>query len=238
MKNTIEISKNLYSIFKNLEGYYKDKKTIFLITDNELESIPFEIIGEKNMLEETHTIVYLPSILSTFLKYNEGKNAVNLIDASDESILNNTEFISIKESGIPYDKQNKIKSGIGHIQGKIFIDSADGKLFIGSSLFNESTAGAEILYIPEFHIGKKISCNEFIRQNSIYGINSIIINDARIHDVNNAIFVNTLYNGINEKKSLITAFQQAKQAVRSNKKYSDPFCWAGIRLYSNSMLKN
>ncbi|MCU0821529.1 MAG: hypothetical protein MUC95_03530, partial [Spirochaetes bacterium] len=236
MKSTMDTSKKLYLLLKDLERYYKDKKIIIFITDNELEQIPFEITGETNMLDETHAIIYAPSILSSFLNFNDGNNNVNITGNSNGSVLNSLDLISIKESGIPYSTGKTQPSGISHIQGKISFDTENGYLYIDDSMFFESTGKAGIIYIPDFSIGNKITLNELSNKNSIYGIKATIINDSRIQDVNNAIFINSFYGGIMEKKNIIAAFRQAKEAVRTNKKYSNPCYWAGIRLFFNGSL--
>ncbi len=235
MKNTINISKDIYKIFKPLEEYYRDKKTIIFITDNALEKVPFEIMGEGIMLEESHAIVYLPSILSTFMKYNPGKNIVNLIKSREKNFYHELEFLSIKESGIPYKSVNFIKSGIGHLHGKILIDPIINKLYIENNLFDESVKNAKIIYVPEFDISNRMSYNNFAMICSLLGIKKLIINDSKIHDVNNAVFVDNLYGKIHKGDSLLKAFQQAKKTLRLNKRYSYPSYWAGIRLYLNGI---
>ena len=126
MKNTIEISKSLYEIFKQLEEVYKKKKTIIFITDNELEKVPFEIIGKRSLLEETRRIVYMPSLLSTFLNTNNadlGNRAVSIVKSKDKSIAHELELIALKESGISHKLSEKANSNFWHLNGKIFIDS-------------------------------------------------------------------------------------------------------------------
>lgn len=232
MENTADISAGLYKVLKSLEKYYKDKKIIFFITDRKLEDIPFELTGEKEILEETHTIAYIPSIISSFCSYSKSGREVDII-SPDGGFINELEMISIKESGIKYRTAGTVNAGLGNIS-EILFDSLDKTLYIGKKSYNNSVNAPGVIYVSSFDKGG-IGYNDFALINSLKMVRCVIINDADIHDVNNALFTDSFYSGILKEKSVIRAYQEARESVRSDKRYSYPSYWSGIRLYMNGL---
>ncbi|MDY6967331.1 MAG: hypothetical protein SVR08_01570 [Spirochaetota bacterium] len=235
LKNTARISEDIYKIFKPLERYYKNKKVILFITDHDMESVPYEIIGRKDILEESHTIIYLSSILSGFGNYHSGRKTVNLSNIQNIDLIHSLEETALKESGISYRTSDVVYEGIGHIRAPIFFNTVRSELYLGDVLFSSYLKGAEMLYIPSVDFSKHISYSNFLILNSMNNLQGAIINDAVFHDVNNAIFVDVFYKETNRGASYIKAFETAKSSIRNNIRYKHPAYWAGIRLYLNKV---
>ncbi len=234
LKNTTGISKELYVLFKPIEKYYKDKTDIIIITDKALERIPFEIIGERTMLEETHDIAYLTSIFSSLITYRQSERAVRFIDKSSNKLINELEAVAVRESGIPFGFSAKTESGIAHINTEILFDSFNSLIYISNELYHNIINRYRTVYIPDYKM-HNLGFNEFTFINSLTGVKEVIINNAGIHDINNALFVDNLYNKINKREGVINSFHRAKESLRKNREYSYPAYWAGIRLYLNGI---
>ncbi len=232
LQNTLAYSRDLESLFAQMKKHIEKRDTIIFITDNDLEQVPFEIIGSKNMLIETHKIVYLTSIISGLKNLKPTVPNVSLF-GSNEEIFNQLEKVSISESGIEYSPVTRIEQGIGHLQSSIYYNSMEKELFLDNTGFNTVIKSPVSLYVPsvEFY---GISHNEFSMYNSIKGISSIIINDTQIHDLNNSYFIDAFYHEIG-RTDLINAFYKAKNAIKNRNEYKHPAYWAGLRLYLNGI---
>jgi hypothetical protein len=233
--STIGVSKQLYNLFKPLERYYKGKKMLIIITDDDLETVPFEILGQREMLDETHTVVYLSSILSALRKYNAGNRVVSLLDTDSRGIYHELELVALRESGISYKASQIINSGMGHIHSSILFDQFRGEFFLDGKRYHTVVKTPEIIYLPSAHFIEQRGYNDITLFSSFKGIRAVIINDAMIHDVNNAIFVDTFYREIARGRGFIEAFERAKHSIRDNERYNHPAYWAGIRIYLNGL---
>ncbi|MDY6935615.1 MAG: tetratricopeptide repeat protein [Spirochaetota bacterium] len=234
-ENTVKISEELFSIFKPISKYYQGKGGIIFITDKELEQVPFEIMGEKTLLVESHSIVYISSIISALRSYKSRNRIVSILNLQQRDIFYELEEVAIKESGINYRITDSVNSGIAHIQHPLLYNSMRGEFYFGDKLINSLLAGVEIVYIPSIDFTHRVSCSKFAIASSQEGVRGLIINDAELHDVNNAIFIDNLYSEINRESSLIRAFEHAKYSIRANNRYKHPAYWAGIRLYLNGL---
>jgi hypothetical protein len=233
--STIGVSRELSELFKPLERYYTGKDLVIIISDDDLESVPFEIIGRQIVLDESHTIVYLSSILSALRRYNSGNREVSLIDADSREIYHELELVALRETGISFKSSDRIDSGIGHIHSTVLFNPVMGEFFLDEMRYRNLIRAPEIIYLPSAGFVEQRGYNDFTLFSSLRGIRAVVINDARIHDVNNAIFVDTLYGEMVQGKNLIEAFKRAKRSIRDSGRYSHPAYWAGIRLYLNGL---
>ncbi len=239
-KITRNISRELFNMFRPVYKYFKDRHSLIIVTDNALERIPFEIIGERDMLSETFNVAYLTSILSSFLKHNTENRKVSFIDKEsrdpknwlESDFIYRLETVAVKESGIDYDYP-AIATGIAHLNTDILFDSFKGSLYIKGSLYS-NVINAGIAYMPVYNINN-ISFNEFALINSLAGVKRVIINNAGIHDLNNAFFVYNFYKTLNKGSGITVSFRFAKESLQKEKRFSDPVYWSNIRLYINGM---
>ena len=231
--STIGVSRELYTLFKPLERYYRGKEMLIIITDDDLESVPFEIIGKREMIDETHTVVYLSSILSALRRYNTGNRVVSLLNADKREMYHELELVALRESGISYRASQLVNSGMGHIHRSMLFDPFRGEFFLNEKRYHTVVGEPEIIYLPSHFVGR--SYNDIALFSSFRGIRALIINDAVIHDVNNAVFVDAFYREIREGGDFIEAFQRAKHAIRDSERYNHPAYWAGIKIYLNGL---
>ena len=80
-----------------------------------MEAVPFEIMGEKNSLEEKYSIVYLSSLLSGLKRFNKSEKFVNIVENKNKNINNHLERIAIYESGIRHKSSGLLDSNICHL---------------------------------------------------------------------------------------------------------------------------
>ncbi|MBN2041478.1 MAG: PD40 domain-containing protein [Spirochaetes bacterium] len=232
VKNITRVSQKLYELFKPLEIHYVKKNDIIFITDNELEKIPFEIIGSGTILDEVYNVTYIPSILSSFKPGTPVENSVSFADTENRSLINKLELVSVKESGIQYNYRMD-GNGVAHINSEILFDSFKGELYIKGKIYGDMVRG-DFLYVPDFNL-RNVSLNDFILLNYFNGINGAVINNASIHDLNNAEFVSKFYRKLQFTSEIRASFQSAKESLRVNRNFVSPAYWSGIRLYHTAL---
>lgn len=234
-KNILDVSRGLYELLRPLENYFKSKKRIVFVTDRELEQVPFEIMGEKDMLDESHAVVYLSSIISSLRHYNNIKPEVSIVDSSRKSVTFDLERVAIRQSGISYGNDTIISNGISHIFASILYNPQRGEFILDGKPLTASNTNGTALYLPGTEFAGLVGYNDLSGFNSMRGVRAIIMNDASIHDINSAFFIDGLYSELRSGGELIDAFRKAKNSIRKRDTYNYPAYWAGIRLYLNSL---
>jgi len=235
LKSTMRLSRKLNKIFKKAREYFwSRKKILILATDQDMEIVPFEILGSKNRMDEKHIVVHLSSIVSGLKKLNKPQRKVTILGDSRRVFYNYLEGQAVEESGIEFARKEDIDSGFGHIHAPVEYNKVLRKLFLGAGEFDGFVKGPDRLYIPAVNYSR-IGYNDFSIFSSSRNVGAVIINDAGLHDINNAIFVDTLYSELAKGKNIYKAFEKAKYEVRNRKEFNHPVYWAGIRLYLNGL---
>jgi len=233
LQNTANTSLTLDRVFTPLKKYYKDKKTIIFITDEFMEQVPFEIMGEKNFLIETHEIYFLPSLATALKNISLNVRSVEIIGNGRDTIFTGVEDIALRESGIPL-TSGVTTGSIVHLFEPVLYDQAGRKLYCENTNFSEIAKRSTGLYLPSLYFtgsGPGI----FSLTNSQLGINFIIFNNSTIHDNNNAWFINSMYSQLSRGDDVRMSFEKAIQSLKDKKEFRHPAYWWGIRLYCNGL---
>ncbi|PKL41151.1 MAG: hypothetical protein CVV44_00500 [Spirochaetae bacterium HGW-Spirochaetae-1] len=233
LQNTANTSLALDRIFTSLKKYYKDKKTIIFITDEFMEQVPFEIMGEKNFLVETHGVYFLPSLATALKNISPNVRSVEIIGRSRDKIFTGVEEIALRESGLPL--SSGIATGsIAHLFDPVLYNQDERILYCEDTNFGEIAKRSTSLYLPFLDLtgsGPGI----FSLTNSQLGINFIIFNNSTVHDNNNAWFINSLYAQLARGGDIRISFEKAIQSLKDKKEFRHPAYWWGIRLYCNGL---
>lgn len=228
------MSNELYGIFRPLEKYYSGRDMLVFVTDRDLEQVPFEIIGARDMLEESHTIVYLSSILSSFREYPEESAALTVVDSPQRRMHQDIEMIAIRQSGIPCSMNGNVSGKIGHIFKAVAYNPLSRELRVGGERF-DMLSGSAMLYLSDVESAAVTGLGNAAMLGSMYGIGGIIVNGAEIQDINSAVFAGALYAAVRGGEGYIRAFSSAKSALRGKARFRYPAYWSGIRLYTNGL---
>ncbi len=232
--NTVSVSKRLSSLFAPLLKNLKGKKSLYIITDDSLEKVPFEIIGVREMLIDRYNLIYLTSPMAFLRTGSFSAKTVYLYGEKNKSIHLYLENIAIEESGITHQTALKIDKGIAHIHSRISYNRDSGKLYLESAEYGRIIRSPSIVYLPDLNI-RGIGFNDLSLINSELGVSGVIINGASFHEMNNALFVDYFYRQLQKKSTIPEAFDKAKNRLRSMSAYQHPAFWAGIRLYLNRL---
>ncbi|TAL39597.1 MAG: hypothetical protein EPN93_01240 [Spirochaetes bacterium] len=233
--NVVGVSKELVELFKPLESYINDKPVLVFVTDTDLEEIPFEVLGDNDVLETAHTVAFLSSIMSGVRVYAPADNVGQYVDAERKSVYQELELVALGQGGIRKKADNSPATGLGHLLPRIVHDPESGDMLIEAKSLQGALKGYGALYLPSADFLGNIGCAEFALYASLQGIRTVFINDAEIHDVNGAIFVSEFYGRLAMGADNRIAFSEAKRSLRSRVKYRYPAYWAGMRVYINSL---
>ena len=229
-KNTYPESKAINDIFSPLEAHYKNKKTIYFITDNELEKVPYEIMGSKVFLDESHKLYYISSLLSALNPVKKPGGKINLITGDCSELFCDLEKTAISESRF------KISSdgNICHIMSKIIYNPDDMSMSISGINFFNLTKYSDFIYSSSDSL-KSIGYSNFSIFASAGGAASVVISDPKVRDINSALFADSFYKKLSEGENVIASFEKAKLYLKSRKEFRHPAYWAAIRLYLNGL---
>lgn len=227
------VSRRLAAILKPFENYYRTKQTVDFIVDSDLEQVPFEIAGEKTMLDETHRVVYCSSILSALRDYDRIRPGLTLLEGAGTNLFRDLERVALRQSGIAWSARTVLESGCGHLMADVVLNPLARTVSIGGAPFGDVVKRSTLLYLPSGESFGVMNYSDFTHYAGLGGARAVVIHDAAVHDVNNAVFVDIFYREIAAGAEVSAAFERAKQGVRSRRQFSHPAYWAGIRLYLN-----
>ncbi len=229
-KNTYAESKAINEIFSPLETHYKKKKTIYFITDNDLEKVPYEIMGSKVFLDESHKIYYISSLLSALNPVKKPGGKINLISGDCSELFCNLEKTAISESRFKVSSDGNIC----HIMSKIIYNPVDMSMSISGINFFNLTKSSDFIYSSSDSL-KNIGYSNFSIFASAGGAASVVISDPKVRDINSALFADSFYKKLSEGENVIASFEKAKLYLKSRKEFRHPAYWAAIRLYLNGL---
>ena len=227
------VSRQLAAMLKPFENYYRAKQSVVFIVDGDLEQVPFEIAGEKTMLDETHRVMYCSSILSALRDYDPIRPGLSLVGGAGTALYHDLER---SPSAVRHrvDARTVLESGPGISWPRSCSTPSRERFPLEACRWRcRETVFATL---PAFRRG--------VRGDGIFGVRAVrgtcergalVLNDAAVHDVNNAVFVDIYYREIAAGADITSAFERAKQGVRSKRQFSHPAYWAGIRLYLNGL---
>ncbi len=224
-------SAGLQTILSPLSRYFKNKKRVLFVVDNDLVSVPFEITGERNMLAETHSVYYSSSILSSFIPSENNFNRIVLAGDPENSIATSLQNVAIKESGMGYTSGEVTPGKAAHIYSPLRYNPVHRGCIIDDRKLSGYFSGNPYLYFTSLKTPGSNLDTVLVNAAVINGCGNIIIDDLAVQDVNVAVFTNTLYRSIHRGLSVDRAFSLAKTAVIEDKRYKHPSFWEGLRLY-------
>jgi len=224
-------SARLQAILSPLTRYFKNKERVLFVVDNDLVSVPFEIMGERNMLAETHSVYYSSSILSSFIPSGNKFNKVILAGNPENSIATSLQNVAIKESGMKYESGEVTPGKAIHLYSSLRYNPVHRGCIMDDRKITEYFSGNPYLYLASLESAGLNLDTVLVDAAAINGCGNIIIDDLAVQDVNVAVFTNTLYSYIHKGLSVDRAFSLAKTAVIEDKRYKHPSFWEGLRLY-------
>lgn len=231
--NTDTSVKAIGSIFSSFGTHTAGAKTIYLITDEFMERVPFEAIKGKDSLYENADILFLSSMTSALNDFSfESKKLLLCGDPanlpSNVSIAR-LEKVAATESGMQILGDNGGKAGIVH-----FLESLRYK--------NREFDFSDKPYLPYMKRGEgvyvrslPVSESAFAVYNSINGAKLSLINNAVIQDKNGAYFLDIFYRELARGTAVRPAFEKAKNFYNRRSGYRHPAYWCFIRLYANGL---
>lgn len=229
------ISRELYSAFKPLERFYRNRKRVIFITDRALEWVPFEIMGEKAMLEDSHDVFYLSSIISALREYAKEKPLVSVLGEPGGITYLEVEKRALGQSGIRFTVEERGTSGYSHLFSPLSYNPVEGMVYAGDRRLPDAVPGGTLLYLPSAEFTGRIGFNDLALLASLQGMRGVIVNNAAVHDINNAVFIDSFYRSVSGGKDILTSFAHAKQSVRERAEHRHPAYWSGVRLYLNGL---
>jgi|GEM_PF-2887264 len=233
LQNTYIFSKALEKEFAPLKQYLKSSSRIFLITDEYLEDIPFEITGSRQLLEESHRIAYITSLNAALLSLPSSFKSFYHSVKKENQIHELLEQTAIEESGITFSKKS-IPGSFLHYFSSIYFDVYTGTLKSREGPFLNIQSGTPGIYVPQ-NIKTGISSSDLALFASQKGVSFFIINNSAIHDINNALFVSNFYTFLRKGLPPIEAFHQAKRIIMKKRNLRHPSYWQGLRIYCNGI---
>ncbi len=229
-KNTYSESKAINEIFSPLEIHYKSKKTIYFITDSDLEKVPYEIMGAKVFLDESHKLYYISSLLSALNPVIKPVGKINLISGNCSDLFCELEKTVISESRFKLSTDGNIC----HIMSNIVYNPAEMNMSINGVNFFNIIKSADFIYTSSNSL-KAIGYSNFSIYASAGGAESVVISDPKVRDINSGLFADTFYKKLSEGENVIASFENAKLYLKSRKEFRHPAYWAAIRLYLNGL---
>ena len=232
MKNIYSYGKKLAVILDPVLKSMDSSEQIFIVTDRSMEPVPYEILGDKFFLEEKHRIVFLGSIMNLLSSRTTGESSVRIEGDNRSPFFRQIEAVAIRETGIRIDP---LKGQILHCMNPVTYNILMHD-FIAGERAGHSLNGAQVLYLPaaDYQVAGSGDLSQYLADENYH---AIVVNDAAVHDINNALFVDVFYTDLLKGKTIGEAFSHAKETLRTGRDYRHPAYWAGIRLYLNAQEK-
>jgi CHAT domain-containing protein len=228
MQNVYGIAVELDDVLTPLLSKINGKKRIYIVTDRDMEQIPFEIAGKDRPLAERYSICYLPSlsITSSTVKLN-GRTASVIGGSSD--INSDLDRMALVHAGV----FRNDGSTFAHLTIRpdilkgVLVSPVDGKSI--PSLAPRRTA----LYLAR---GSEADYNSTLAQIAEReGFSMMIVAQPTVRDVNASIFAQYFYQRIAAGDDARDAFYAAMRMIIGHAKYGHPAYWVGMRLYYNGL---
>jgi len=142
------------------------------------------------------------------------------------------ESVAIRETGI---RMDPLKGQILHCMNPVTYNVLMHDFIVGERP-GHSLNGAQVLYLPAADY-RVAGSGDFLQYLADENYHAIVVNDAAVHDINNALFIEVFYTDLSRGKTIGEAFSHAKETLRTGRDYRHPAYWAGIRLYLNAQEK-
>jgi len=173
-------SARLQAILSPLTRYFKNKERVLFVVDNDLVSVPFEIMGKRNMLAETHSVYYSSSILSSFIPSGNDFNRVILAGNPENSIATSLQNVAIKESGMKY-KSGEVTPGKAvHLYSSLRYNPVHRGCIMDDRKIPEYFSGNPYLYISSLESAGLNLDTALVDAAAINGCGNIIIDDQYV----------------------------------------------------------
>lgn len=220
-----EVSVGFAKLFEDLISQLDEVENLYILHDEHLAKLPYEIIGDQEIFLQRYKLYYLPSMMSTFSDSKQFNSKIYLSE-ENQSLYHKIEKIAIKESGLTITPG---KRTILHYQNDIFFDR--GEYSIVSEKLHLIKNNALVSYSVD-----NIFSEDTLLGYSVFNGNSntLFLNPLR-KDINTAYFSGNLYANYRENKNIQKAFSDALTSLYEDPKYRHPIYWEGIRLYTNSV---
>jgi TolB protein len=233
LTNTLQVSIKMNELFKPLQEMVKDKKRVIISTDSHLEDVPFELIGERELLDERYSVVYSSTLNFSLAGNDQVFSGVVVAGEDSTKVFKSLETAALKRLGIYKPAVQGQSRPYVHYYHPLTYNYITASILSRGAPFASTLTGAQYaLYLPavEFY-GAGI--NDLVILGKGVGAEKIVVNDSYMHDVNNAVFVENYYRNLRKGAGVLKAFEEAKISLKSRRAYKHPAYWAGIRLYLN-----
>lgn len=233
LDSTFPVSVELEKIFSPLLRYFKKTSRIYIVTDEYLENVPFEIAGSKRLLEETHSLVYVTSLTAALKKLPRRFTGYAVSGPAEEDLVTRLEKTAMSETGISF--QKKPAGGNFHHDFSSFAYDPYRKIITtGTRPLLDVSINAGGIYFPRLTL-TGIGAHELALKGAAKGISYVIVNNNSIHDINNALFIERFYTLLRKGEEPLSAFYRAKSYLKRNRKLKHPAYWQGLRIYCNGL---
>ncbi len=220
-EDTFIVSKELNNLFSEILEQFETFDTIYIVHDNYLKNIPFELLKTKTDSLDAYRLFYLSSLNNVMFQPGTIKVDFKLISDNNSFETNLTE-IALKESGLKHDENSQNAYYLKSIKYNKF-----QKFFEGSFLME--IQNLKFLEINE--IDDSLSENQLADICHYIGTDYILLISPYVRDINIAYFNNKFYENFAKTGNIRNSFSFAINAVRSNMKYKNAANWEKIRLY-------
>jgi Tol biopolymer transport system component len=225
MKNTYAISTGLGELLSPVIGDAWLRNRVYIITDRDSSTIPFEIAAKDKLLAEKVSLCYLNSIYTSLEQFRVRHGGAMLVGGDGGLDALALSHAGVMKSGRP--------AAFGHIVTRISIRNGAPVITDSGTEFLPRSGGFSAVYCArgiDGDVGNMVAYGLFSR-----GIGAMIDSSPEIRDVNAAMFAQEFYSRVVSDMDIRDAFDGAVKVMIRSGKYSHPAFWAGIRLYCNGL---
>ena len=229
-EGTMDISRKLNSLLEPIRKYYwTKKKYLIFCLDRDLESVPIEILGKKNMLAEKHVTLFLSTLFPPAGTAAQGRGAIHIL-GQGATTATHIERIAIQENGLKYSGKGEVEEGSVLLHLPVSFSRLSDRLYLGEREYQSVLKGADCLYVPHF-LPDNLGYTDFSLYNAYRGTGCVVINSSVIQDINNAYFTGTFFRELAGSGDFYRAYEKGRYEIWKRKDFRHPAYWAGIRLY-------
>ncbi len=222
------LSRRLMEIFSPVKEYIRRSETVYICADRFMEKVPFEIMGERQILWETHSVLFLSSLTFSLRSLQTGGRELTLHGGSlDERSA--VEKTAISESGVRWHPGNPGGSMI-HFLNPLVYEADKRRIMAASEDYSVAAAGKKSVcaLIP-------VSEEGIALYSAALGISSCLINRASARDFNSPRFLERYYREISSGATAREAFDRARAALLARHEFGNQASGAFVRLYLNGI---